>query len=129
MSKQYCIARQDDKMFFLPNCRYHIRIARNMIELLRKLDAFCFNPQQVDCLYTFLKYHFGGKKDVKRGQLFDNLQRAVHFNHQNRGVDRIPSIARKRLLRKSTKTFVEFLPKDQIDADYWISLCRQDSTN
>ena len=28
---------------------------------------------------------------------------AVHFNQQNRGVDRMPSIAKKRLLRKKYK--------------------------
>ena len=34
---------------------------------------------------------------------FDNLQRAVHFNQQNRGEERMPSIAKKRLLRKKYK--------------------------
>ena len=32
--------------------------------------------------------------------MFDNVQRAVDFNHRNKGVDRMPSIAKKRLLRK-----------------------------
>ena len=36
-------------------------------------------------------------------KFFDNLQRAAHFNHQNRGVDRMPNIAKKRLLRKKYK--------------------------
>ena len=54
----------------------------------------------MDYLYTLFKYRFSGKIVVKSGQLFDNLQRAVHFNQQNRGVDRMPSIAKKRLLRK-----------------------------
>ena len=35
--------------------------------------------------------------------MFDNVQRAVDFNHRNKGVDRIPSIAKKRLLRKKFK--------------------------
>ena len=34
--------------------------------------------------------------------MFDNVQRAVDFNHRNKGVDRIPSIAKK-LLRKKYK--------------------------
>ena len=38
-----------------------------------------------------------------RGQVFDNLQRAVDFNERNKGVDRMPSIAKKRLLRKKYK--------------------------
>ena len=39
----------------------------------------------------------------KSGQLFDNKQGAVRFNHQNIGMDRTPSIAKKILLRKKCK--------------------------
>ena len=35
--------------------------------------------------------------------MFDNVQRAVDFNHRNKGMDRMPSIAKKRLLRKKYK--------------------------
>ena len=35
--------------------------------------------------------------------MFDKVQRAVDFNHRNNGVDRIPSIGKKRLLRKKYK--------------------------
>ena len=54
----------------------------------------------MDCLYTLFKYQFSGKVIAKSGQVFDNVQRAVDFNHRNKGVDRMPSIAKKRLLRK-----------------------------
>ena len=54
-------------------------------------------------MYTLFKYRFSGKIVIKRGQIFDNLQRAVHFNQQNRGVEKMPSIAKKRLLRKKYK--------------------------
>ena len=103
VSKEYCIARHDDKLCFLPNCRYHIILIGNIKELLQKLDALCFNYQHVDCLYTLFKYRFSGKNVVKSGALFDNMHRGVHFNHQHRGVDRMPSIARKRLMRKKYK--------------------------
>ena len=42
-SEEYCIARHDDKMCSLPNCRYHIILIGNIKEWLQKLDAFCFN--------------------------------------------------------------------------------------
>ena len=103
MSKEYCIARHDDKTCFLPNCRNHIILIGKIKDLLQKLDAFCFNYQHVDCLYTHYKYRFSGKIAFKSAQLFDNLQRAVRFNHQITGVDRMPSIAKKRLLRKTYK--------------------------
>ena len=103
MRKEYCIARHDDKMCFLANWKYHIILIGNIKELLQKLDAFCFKYQLVDCLYTLFKSRFSGKSVPKTGQLFDNLHRAVQFNHQNRGVERMPSIAKKRLLRKKYK--------------------------
>ena len=52
LSKEYCIARQDDNMCFLTHCRYHIILIGNIKVFLQKLDAFCFNYQHVDCLYT-----------------------------------------------------------------------------
>ena len=100
VSKEDCIVRHDDKICILPNCRYHILLIGNIKELLRKLDAFCFNYHYEDCLYTLFGYRFSGKIVVKSGQFFDNLQRSVHFNPQNRGVDRMPSITKKRLLIK-----------------------------
>ena len=87
----------------LPNAGHHIILLGNVDELLKKLDTFCFSYQHVDCLYTLFKHRFTGKSVVKNGQLFDNLQRAVHFNQKNRGVDRMPSIAKKKLLREKFK--------------------------
>ena len=101
--KDYCIAHHDDKTCFLPSCKYHILLLGNVQELLKKLDTFCFTYQHVDCLYTLFKYRFNGKVIAKSGQVFDNVQRAVDFNHRNKGVDRMPSIAKKKLLRKKYK--------------------------
>ena len=98
--KDYCIAHHDDKTCFLPYCKYHILLLGNVEELLKKLDTFCFTYQHVDCLYTLFKYRFSGKVIAKSGQVFDNAQRAVDFNQRNKGVDRMPSLAKKRLLRK-----------------------------
>ena len=95
--KEYCIAHHNDKMCFLLTCRYHIFLIGNIKELLQKLDSFCFNYQHVDCLYTLFKLRFSGKIGVNSGQLFDNLQRAVHL------TGKMPSITKKRLLRKKYK--------------------------
>ena len=81
----YCIARHDDKTCFLPSCKYHILLHGNVEELLKKLDTFCFTYQHVDSLYTLFKYRFSGKVIAKSGQVFDNVQRAVDFNHRNKG--------------------------------------------
>ena len=88
-----CSAYNDDKTCFLPACKHHNILLGNVEELLKKLDTFCFTYQHVDCLYTL----FSGKVIAKSGQVFDNVQRAVDFNHRNKGVDRMPSIAKKTL--------------------------------
>ena len=101
--KDYCIVHHNEKTCFLPACKNHIVLLGNLQELLKKLDTFCFNYQHVDCLYTLFKYRFGGKVFAKSGQVFDNVQRAVDFNHRNKGVDRMRNIAKNRLLRKNYK--------------------------
>ena len=108
--KDYCIAHHDDKACFLTAYNYHIIRLGNVEELLNKLDTFCVTYQHEDCLYTLFKYGFSGKVFAKGGQVFDNVERAVDFNHRNKGVDRMPSIARKRLLRKKFKKhlFISF---------------------
>ena len=101
--KDYCIAHQNKQTCFLPTGKYHIVLLGNDQELLKKLNTFSFTYQHVDCLYTLFKYRFSRKIIAKSGQVFDNVQRAVEFNHRNKGVDRMPSIAKKRLLRKKYK--------------------------
>ena len=88
---------------FLPGCKYHIVLLRNVQEPLNKLVTICFTYQHVDCLYTLFKYGFSGKVIAKSGQVFNNVQVAVDFNHRNKGVDRMSSIAKKKLLRKKFK--------------------------
>ena len=51
---EYCIAHHDDKMCFLPGWRYQIFLMGDIKQLLQKLDAFRFNYQHVDCLYTLV---------------------------------------------------------------------------
>ena len=104
--KDYCTAHQNEKACFFPACKYHNVLFGNVQELLKKLDTFCFTYQHVDCLYTLFKYRFSGKVIARSGQVFDDVQRAVDFNHRNKGVDRMPSIAKKRLLRKKCKKHI-----------------------
>ena len=101
--KDYCIAHHDDKTCFLPACKCHNILLGEIEELLLKLDTFCFTLEHADCLYTLFRYRFSGKIIAKSGNVFDNVQRAFSFNQTNRGVDKVPSIAEKRLLRKKVK--------------------------
>ena len=101
--KDFCIAHHNDKTCFLPACKYHNILFGNVQELLKKLDTFCFTYQHVYCPYTLFKYRFSGEVFAKSRQVFDNVQRAFDFSHRNKGIDRMPSIAKKRLLRKKYK--------------------------
>ena len=99
----YCVVFHNDKTCFLSNCQFHIILLGNVEELLKKLDTFCFTYQHVDCLYTIFKYRFSGKVIARSGQVFENVQRAIDFNHRNKGMDRNASIAKKTRWRKRFK--------------------------
>ena len=123
--EDYCIAHHADKACFLPSCKYHILLLGNVEELLKKLDTFCFTYEHMDCVYTLFKYRFSGKVIAQSGQVFDNVQRAVDFNRRNKGVDRLPSIAKKRLLKKKYKKHLFGSFQRQNNGDQWFSVCRK----
>ena len=106
----YCSAHHDDdKTCFLPACKYHIILLGNVEELLTKMDTFCFTYQHVDCLYTLFKYRFSGKVFAKRGQVFDNVQRAVDCNHRNKERTEYRALQKETLAEKVQKAFIELL--------------------
>ena len=100
MCNDFCVAFHNDKTCFVSNCKLHIILPGNVEELLKKLDTFCFTYEHVDCRYKLFKYRFSGKVIAKNGQVFGNGQRAVDINQRNKGVDRMPGIAEKRIWRK-----------------------------
>ena len=104
VSKEYRIAHHDDNMCFLTDCRCHISLLGGIKELLRKMDAFCFTNQQVDCLYTLFKYRLSCKSVAKNGLLLQIVQRAVYQPKKKRIVNRMPSVAKIELLKKEYKT-------------------------
>ena len=112
--KDYCIAHHDEKTCSLPACKCHIIRLGEIEELLHKLDTFCLTYQHVDCLNTLFKYRFNGKVIAKSVNVFENVQRAISFNRRNRGADKMPSIGKKRLLRKKLKQhFMSALQKNK----------------
>ena len=101
--KNYCIAQHDDKMCFLPSCRYDILTMGYIDELLQKLHSFWLTILIVDCLFTLFKYRISGKVVNRSGQVLDNVQRAVYFRQRNKIVDKMPCIAKQRLMNKKNK--------------------------
>ena len=105
VTRDYCVAAHDSTFCSLKHCQYHILLIadKDMNDLFTKVDRFCFNFQRVDCFYTLFKHRFSGNVVLKSGEIFDTVERAVSFNKLNKGVDKMPSIAKKRLLRKKFK--------------------------
>ena len=101
----YCVAVHDPAFCYLKNCKFHLLLIadKDLKDLLVKLDRVCFTYQHVDCFYTLFKFRFGGKVLEKNGEIFDSVERTVSFNKLKKGVDKMPSIAKKRLLRKKFK--------------------------
>ena len=61
------------------------------------------------------------EKLVLNLELYLSMCRAISFNQRNKGMDEMPSIARKRLLRKKFEQyFTSALLKNQ-----WFSVCRE----
>ena len=100
----YRVAFHNDETCFVSNCKFHNILLGSVEVLLRKLDTFCFTYQLLDCLYTLFGYRFSRNVSAMSGQTFNNVQRAVDFNHRNKGKDRMPSIAKKGSRTKSSKS-------------------------
>ena len=103
--RDYCVAAHVPAFCFLKNCKFHLLLIadKDLNDLLVKLDRVCFTYQHVDCFYTLFKFRFSGNVLEKNGEIFDSVERAVSFNKLNKGVDKMPSIAKKRLFRKKFK--------------------------
>ena len=101
----YFKAAHDPAFCFLKNCKFHLLFIANkdLNDLIVKLNRVCFTYQHVDCSYTLFNFRFSGIVLEKNGEIFDSVERAVSFNKLNKGVDKMPSIAKKRLLRKKFK--------------------------
>ena len=100
----YCNAHDADKLCFLPNCRYHIILIGEIDELLQKVDAFCFRYQHVHCLCTLSKNWFSGKIVARRGQVSDDVQRAVYFNQITEEWTKCPALQKRKCWEKNTKS-------------------------
>ena len=100
-----CVAAHDPAFCCLKNCKFHLLLIadKDLNDLLVKLDRVCFTYQHVECFYNLFKFRFSGNVLEKNGKIYDCVERAVSFNKLNKGVDRMPSLAKKRLLRKMFK--------------------------
>ena len=62
---------------------------------------------------------------AKAEEVFHNVKRAVYFNRQNRGMDRMPSIAKKSFEKKVKNQVFRSFQKKEIEAERWFSKIRR----
>ena len=88
----------------LENCKFHILlIGSSFDQILQRLGNFHFTYQIIDCLHTLYKNRFYSNVISSADEVFNQLNRAVHHNLKWKGAEKMPSVAKKRLLRKKFK--------------------------
>ena len=88
----------------MENCKFHlVLVGSSLDQILERLDKNLFTYQIVDCIYTLYKYRFFPHIISSRGEVFNQLNRAVEHNLKYRIPEKLPSVAKKRLLRKKCK--------------------------
>ena len=97
VTQDYCVSNHS-------NCKFHlILIGSSLDQILQKLDKYHFTYQIVDCIYTLYKHRFYFNIFSSRSEVFNQLNRAVEHNLKCRIPEKLPSVAKKRLLQKKLK--------------------------
>ena len=88
----------------LENCKYHILlIGSTFDQISQRLRNFLFTYQTIDCLYTLYKFRFYSNVISSTGEVFNQLDRAVHHNLKWKGAEKMLKFPKKRLLRQKFK--------------------------
>ena len=104
LTKKYSFANHNDNFCPLKPCRCHIiLISSSVKEILEAIENLSYIYQTVDGLYTLYKYQFFASIIEKSGVVFAQLTRAVEHNLENKYVEKVPSISKKRLSKKTFK--------------------------
>ena len=103
--KDYCIAHHNDKLCFLPNCRYHLILIGDIDELLQKLNAFCFKYQHMDCLYTLIKHWFSGESLPWEDKCLIRCKEQFTLTKETGEWTKCPALQKRDCKEKSTKSF------------------------
>ena len=96
----YCVSKTSS-FYPVENCNFYlVLIGSSLDHFLQGLDEYHFNYQSIDCTYTSYKYRFYSNVISSRSEVFSQLNRAVEHNLNVRKPEKLPSVAKKRVLRK-----------------------------
>ena len=103
VTQDYCVSTHDS-FCFLGNCKFHIiLIGTSLSQILQRLDKYQYIYQEIDCLYRLYKHRFFSSIVTSSGEIFNQLSCGVQHNLRWKGAEKIPSVSRKRLVRKKFK--------------------------
>ena len=103
VTNNFCVSTHNSYCS-LENCKFHVLLIDSSFDqILQRLGNFHFTYQIIDCLYTLYKYRFYSNVISSTGEVFNQLDRAVHHNLKWKGAEKLPTVAKKRLLRKKFK--------------------------
>ena len=78
------------------NFKFHlVLIGSSLDQILQRLDKYHFTYQFFDCIYTSYKYRSYSNIISSRGELFNQLNRAVEHNLKCRIPEKLPGAAKK----------------------------------
>ena len=103
VTQDYCVSTHNS-LCSLENCKFHlVLIGKSFSQIFQRLDKYVYIYQEIDCLYTLFKHRFYSSIVTSRGEMFNQLRQAVQHNLRWRGAEKMPSIAKERLIRKKFK--------------------------
>ena len=88
----------------LENCCFNIFLIGSYFDqVLQQLGNFHFTYQIIDCLYTLYKYRVYSNNISYIGEVLNHFDCDVHHNLKWKGAEKMPRVARKRVLRTKLK--------------------------
>ena len=132
VTQDYCVSTHNS-LCSLENCKfYFVLIGISLSQFFQRLDkyVYIYIYQEIECLYTLFKHRFYSSIVTSSGEVFNQLRRAVQHNLRWRGAEKMPSIAKKRLIRKKIQeTLFMFQPETGFHTNSWFSVSGKNSKN
>ena len=99
VTNNFCVSTHNSYCS-LENSKFHILLIDSSFDqILQRLDNFNFTYQIIDCLYTLYKYRFYWNVNSSTGEVFNQLDRAVHHNLKWKGAEKCQVLQRKKFKR------------------------------
>ena len=122
LTPDYCVVVHKYNLFFRALSMPHSTDGKKSYErLICETRSLSLQPSTSRLFSHFSEYRFSGKLQLKSGETFNTVERAISFKNFNKGLDNRPSIAEKRHFgKKCKKHMLTSMRKNNIGSDEWI---------